>query len=579
MHSARRRPKVTQREYRSLLRQDFVSFAHRSFLELNPQNAYLHNWHIDVIAAVLERCRAAKLKRLIINVPPRSLKSHLASIAFPAYLLGHNPATRIVCASYAQDLADNLAGACRSLMSSKFYQDLFPATRLASTRQSIHDFKTTAHGCRLSTSVGGGLTGRGGDFIVIDDPLKPDEALSETQRKSVNDWYNHTLVSRLDNKATGCIVLIMQRLHEDDLVGHLSSQPGWEILAFPAIAEQDEFHTIMTPYGRASFIRRMGEALHPKREPLEILAEIRRVQGEYTFAGQYQQRPAPLGGGLVKLDWFKTYMLTDCPQAFEMVFQSWDTANKTGERNDYSVCTTWGVSQKRLYLLDLLRLRLDYPALRRLVKSHAESFGVTNILIEDKASGTQLIQDLQADGVYSTTRYESPLDKVSRMSTASSMIENGFVHLPERADWLEAYRHEISVFPNGQYDDQVDSTSQALDWAKRGMLGFWFLEQMREEFHKLNGSIPTIDWGGEARKSSAETKKNNSASACPECGNRNLSRWLVEGITGDKQESCACGWSQVIARPCNSPSESPLPTAAKPSFATSSLNGAGLFPF
>ena len=166
---------------------------------------------------------------------------------------------------------------------------------------------TTERGFRLATSVGGVLTGRGADFIIIDDPLKPDEALSETQRKAVNEWYDHTLISRLNNKRDGCIILIMQRLHEDDLVGHVLQQGDWRVLKFPAIAEENETHVIQTPYGRKVFHRKEGEALHPEREPLEVLAQIREIQGEYNFAGQYQQAPAPLGGGMVNAEWFKTY--------------------------------------------------------------------------------------------------------------------------------------------------------------------------------------------------------------------------------------------------------------------------------
>jgi hypothetical protein len=212
---------INSDQYASILRNDFLSFMEKSFHDLNPETTYLHNWHIDIIAAALEECRLGKLTRLIINVPPRSLKSHMASISFPAWVLAQNPAAQIICASYAQDLADKLAGDCRSLMMSQWYQELFPATRLATRRPAVHDFMTTEKGTRLATSVGGVLTGRGADFIIIDDPLKPDEALSEVQRRNVNDWYDHTLISRLNDKRTGCIILIMQRLHEDDLVGHV----------------------------------------------------------------------------------------------------------------------------------------------------------------------------------------------------------------------------------------------------------------------------------------------------------------------------------------------------------------------
>ncbi len=322
---------MTRVELQALLRLDFASFIERSFYELNPQTDYLHNWHIEVIAEALEQCRTGKLRRLIINVPPRSLKSHMASIAFPAYLLGHEPSSLIVCASYAQDLADKLAGDCRSLILSDFYRGLFPATRLAARKPALNDFMTTKKGGRLSTSVGGALMGRGGGWFIIDDPLKPDEALSETQRRAVNDWFDHTLVSRLNNKNTGCIILIMQRLHEDDLVGHVLKHGGWELLSFPAIAERDESYTVCTPFGKRTFTRRQGEALHPERESPETLNRTREIQGEYNFAGQYQQAPSPLGGGMVKISWFKTYEPNELPEEFELVFQSWDTANKSTE--------------------------------------------------------------------------------------------------------------------------------------------------------------------------------------------------------------------------------------------------------
>jgi hypothetical protein len=209
---------MNRAEYQALLRCDFGAFVERAFYELNPGTPYQHNWHIEVIAQALEQCRTGKLRRLIINVPPRSLKSHMASISFVAWLLGHNPAAQVICASYAQDLADKLAGDCRALMMAACYRDLFPRTQLAKRRSAIADFVTTKKGFRLSTSVGGVLTGRGADFIVIDDPLKPEEALSETQRTNVNNWQDHTVISRLNDKQSGCIIIIMQRLHEDDLV-------------------------------------------------------------------------------------------------------------------------------------------------------------------------------------------------------------------------------------------------------------------------------------------------------------------------------------------------------------------------
>jgi predicted phage terminase large subunit-like protein len=477
---------LTATEYRTLLRRDLYAFIERSFYELNPTTPFLHNWHIQVIAAELEACRRGETKRLIINVPPRSLKSICASVVFPAWLLGHQPSSQIICASYAQDLANKHANDCRTLLSSKWYRELFP-TSLSNQRQALQEFMTTQKGFRLTTSVGGVLTGRGADFIIIDDPLKPEEALSETQRKAVNDWYDHTLYSRLNDKRNGCIILIMQRLHEDDLVGHVQGQEPWKLIRFPAIAEQDERHVIQTPYGEKCFTRRAGEPLDAEREPLEVLNRLREAQGEYNFAGQYQQAPAPLGGGMVKTEWFKIYTPADRPSDFEMIFQSWDTANKPTELSDYSVCTTWGVKDKHAYLLHVFRKRLGYPELKRAVREQAEAFEPRTILIEDKASGTQLIQELLSEGMHAIKRYQSTMDKIMRMHSVTSTIENGFVHIPDKASWLQEYLHELATFPRGKYDDQADSTSQALDWFKReGMTSrYGLFEYYRREAERL----------------------------------------------------------------------------------------------
>src|SRR5215470_14391691 len=465
-------------ECAALLRDDFASFAARSFRELNPRTLFVANWHFELIAAKLAALRAGRLRRLIVSLPPRHLKSHLASIAFPAWCLGHDPSLQILCVSYAQELAEKLARDCRSLMLSSWYRGIF-ATRLAAHRQAVHEFVTTRQGYRLATSTGGVLTGRGADIIIIDDPLKPDEALSQARRKAGNEWFVHTLYSRLNDKRHGAIVIIMQRLHEDDLVGHVLAQEAWEVLSFPAIAEADEVHRIETIWGPRCFRRRQGEALHPEREPLETLGGIRGTLGEYNFAGQYQQSPAPLGGGLVKADWFKRYRDSDLPESFERIVQSWDTANKATELSDFSVCTTWGIKGKQLFLLGVFRRRLEYPALKRAVREQQSLYGATIVLIEDRASGTQLIQELIAEGCYAVTRYEPTLDKTMRLHAQTAMIENGFVHIPEDAPWLAEYLHELTVFPNGKHDDQADSTAQFLDWFKRPFPGQGLYELMR----------------------------------------------------------------------------------------------------
>src|SRR5215813_13052827 len=290
---------LTPAEYPMFLRQDFSTFAARCFYDLNPQTELAMNWHLEVIAAKLTAVRRGAIRRLVINLPPRSLKSLMASIAFPAWCLGHNPSAQILCVSYAQDLADKLARDCRSIMMRPWYQRLF-LTRLAPHRHAVQEFITTRQGYRLATSTGGVLTGRGADFILIDDPLKPEEALSKALRLACNEWFLNTLYSRLNDERSGAIVIIMQRLHEDDLVGYVLAQESWEVLSFPAIAEADEAHQVETIWGPRCFRRRQGEALHPDREPLETLERIRRTIGEYNFAGQFQQSPAPLGAAWSK---------------------------------------------------------------------------------------------------------------------------------------------------------------------------------------------------------------------------------------------------------------------------------------
>jgi predicted phage terminase large subunit-like protein len=461
---------LSHAEYEFILQRDLMSFIERSFYELNPQTAFSASPHIEVLASKLEACRRRKVRRLIVNLPPRSLKSHAATVAFPAYLLGRDPGSQIICASYGQDLADKHARDCRTLVSSPFYQRLFPWTRLSTEKQSVNEFTTTSQGFRMSTSIGGVLTGRGADFIILDDPLKPDDALSETRRTSVNQWYDNSLLSRLNSKETGLIVIVMQRLHQDDLVGHVLSQGDWEVLSFSAIADRDEVYVIESPLGRRLFERKCGQALQPARESLETLTTIRQTIGEYNFASQYQQNPMPLGGAMVKTDWLRRYDASSCPSTFTCVVESWDSANKAGELNDFSVCTTWGVFDGHYYLLDVFRKRLNYPDLKRAVVELARQHDADSIVIEDKASGTQLVQELQHEGaMYGIRPYKPPpgSDKILRLHTQTALFESGRVLLPVSAPWLEEYVRELTSFPGSKHDDQVDSTTQALDYLKK----------------------------------------------------------------------------------------------------------------
>ena len=457
---------INRDEYLTLLRHDFVSFMVRAFYELNPDTPLHMAPYIELMAIKLEECRLGKIRRLIINLPPRHLKSHMVSIAFVAWVLGHKASAQVICASYGQDLADKLALDTKKLMQSAMYRELFQ-TRLAADKQAVSDFMTTEQGCRMATSVGGVLTGRGADILILDDPLKPEDALSDTKRESVNRWFDSTLLSRLNDKSKGCIIVIMQRLHQDDLVGHVLEQGNWEVLSFPAIAEVDEHHVFQTALGPQVFKRKAGEALHPERESIEQLRITQKQIGEYNFSSQYQQNPIPQGGAIIKANWLMTYDELPPAENIKYRLQSWDTAVKTKEMNDHSVCTSWVVDrQDRCYLVDVFRKKLEYPDLKRAIVETAKHFRPHKILIEDKASGSSLIQDLKREGLTKVEAYQPPAgqDKIMRLNTLTHIFESGKVFLPKQAPWLADYRLELLGCPGAKHDDQVDSTTQALDF-------------------------------------------------------------------------------------------------------------------
>ena len=446
----------------AVLRNDLVAFTQRCFQTVSPGQRYFHNWHIEAVAHHLELCRARRIRRLIVTLPPRNLKSICASVAFPAFALGHDPVLRVICASFAQDLAAKHARDCRAVMESAWYRGLFPRTRINPRKNTEAEFETTARGFRLATSVGGTLTGRGGNIILIDDPMKPSEAMSEASRETVRQWYDATLSSRLDSKAEDVIVLIMQRLHVDDLVGNVLEKEDWTHLDLPAIAEAPQ----AVPIGEGRMYHRAaGEVLHPEREPMSVLENQKAVMGSQAFSAQYQQAPIPPGGALIRWAWFRSYGQAPERRAGDRVVQSWDTASKAATSNDWSACTTWLIRGTDYYLLDVLRARLEYPELRRRIVSHAGAYGASTVLIEDAGSGTHLIQDLQREGKLRPIALRPEGDKIVRMEAQSALIEAGHVLLPGSAAWLGDFQTEIMSFPYGRHDDQVDSMSQFLGWA------------------------------------------------------------------------------------------------------------------
>jgi predicted phage terminase large subunit-like protein len=373
-------------------------------------------------------------------------------------MLGHNPRLKIFGISYGNELSSKHAADFRAIVESSWYRRAFPNMRIA--RAADSDVKTTQRGYRNSTSVSAALTGMGGDMFIIDDPQKPVDAQSELLRNGVTQWFSNTLRSRLDNKETGVIIVVMQRVHLLDLTGYLTENSDeWTVLSLPAITEVDE----QIALGPDQFhVRHAGEALHPAYESLATLERLREEVGSDVFAAQYQQAPVPPGGAMIRKQWLRYYDVAPERTYRTKVIQSWDTAAKNGAQNDWSVCTTWLIHEKHFYLLDVTRGRYEYPRLRETAAALAERFKPSVIMIEDASTGIALAQELRQAGTYAVRPIPVERDKIGRLYVQQSKFEAGLVLFPKSARFLAELETELLTFPQGKTDDQVDSISQAL---------------------------------------------------------------------------------------------------------------------
>ena len=445
-----------------VLKNDLHSFVAKCFYTLNPGARYLPNWHIDAIIDRLISLEKGQINRLIINMPPRYLKSLCVNVAWTAWLLGHNPKMRIISASYSQKLSIKHALDARSVMQSGWYRRIFPQLKIRDDQNCKDKIQTSKHGLRFAASVGGTMTGEGGDFLIIDDPHNPVDIFSKSKREHALSWCEQVLMSRLNDKQKGAIVLVMQRLHEKDLSGYLLSRNQdntWAHLSFPVIATEDsQIETASNTYHR-----NRGDALHPARESKEQLRKLKSQMGSFAFAAQYQQQPIKEENGIARLvkRYDSIYNIKDL-----MIIQSWDTANKNTVSNDYSVCTTWGSDESHFYLLDVARGRWDFPRLKMEFLAMGKKWRPASILIEDKASGQQLLQESHAAQMCSVAAIRPKGDKMSRLMQIMPLLEAGRVFLPNSASWLVEFEDELNLFPSSRHDDQVDSMVQYLNWAK-----------------------------------------------------------------------------------------------------------------
>ncbi len=454
-----------------LLRHDLTAFTAKTFELLHPGSALEPAWHVEAMTHALGEVYSGRTRRLLITVPPRHLKTICSSVAFCAWTLGKRPDLKFLVASYGDALARRTARDFRTVMQSPLYRRLFPHIE-ARLQDNELEFLTNQNGGRRAVSRGGALTGFGADIIIVDDIMKADDCRSATERQQVKDFYEGTLYSRLNDKREGRIIVVQQRLHEDDLPGYLLEKGGFVHLNLPSISTVERTYALS--FGRAKVVE-PGAVLNPARESQAELDDLRASMGGPNFAAQYLQDPASGHSDSFKWSSIRTYDDPPDLSACELVVQSWDTASKISEHNDFSACSTWGFHDGVWKLLDVIRGRWEYPDLYDLAHAHRKRWGAKRVLIEQSSSGTPLYQDLRRDLIKATNpRFEPPwmvigytplVSKAVRLATQTVRFEQGEFLFPVAAPFLDDLKREMVMFGHAKHDDQVDSITQFVAWA------------------------------------------------------------------------------------------------------------------
>jgi predicted phage terminase large subunit-like protein len=406
--------------------------------------------HVKLMIFKIEQLLRGRIRRLAIVAPPRHGKSNLSSVLLPAYFLGRNPTESVITASYSGELSETWGRKVRNIVGSPLFGSIFPNCRMSPDSAAAHRFSTTRGGEYNALGTGGAMTGKGASLLILDDLIRDsDEARSEVTCTSIIEWLQSTALTRLT--ASGKVLAIATRWSERDPMGFLLRQRGWEVLHLPAVSNGD---------GDA-LDRPAGTPLWESRFPLPVLQSIREAVGANVWNCLYQGDPIAAQGSVFKRSWLKHY--AEAPTKFKKIVQSWDTAFKAGATNDFSVCSTWGVTETHFYLLDLWRNRVEFPALKRAFVEQAERWCPSEILIEDKSSGQSLIQELKTSTNFPVIPIKVDSDKTSRASAVTGFFESGRVLFPKEAEWLQTVEDELCAFPRGAHDDCVDSISQALN--------------------------------------------------------------------------------------------------------------------
>lgn len=449
---------------RAMQRKSLYQFVGKAFEVLNPAERFVPNWHIEAMCFELERVARGENVRLLITVPPRHAKTICTSIALPAWMLGHNPSIKVIAATYGQALSSpNFRALCR-VMQSDWYRELFPQTVFGVAGSTL---STTSGGNFIATSVDGAVTGFGADLIIADDLMKAGEATSPTERDRAWDFFQQSLLTRFNDRNTGRIVAIQQRLHEDDPAGRMIESGTFFNLNLPAISEEAQ-RVQLAP--NRFHDRRKDDVLFPQRQSRETLHRTKLEQGSHNFSAQYQQNPVAPGSS--RLDWSK-WQAREFPDLdeFQLVVQSWDTGMSAEPTSDFSACTTWGFYEREWYLLDVFRQRMDFSDLKQRVLHMRKQWKADFIIVESAATGKPLIRALHIEHDLRSVvlPYIPKLEKLIRFETQVARLDDTPHILPIEATWLPEFKREIMAFPNGKHDDMVDSMTQFLHWT--GMRG------------------------------------------------------------------------------------------------------------
>lgn len=451
---------------------DLAAFVKKSWSILHPTRPLIWSWHFDLLCEYLTAVNQRKFTRLIVNVPPRTAKTTIATICFPCWIWASNPGHNFLSASYSLDLSTEHSIMRRNLLQSGWYRRMWgDKFGLAGDRNQVGQFMNDQRGQMIATSVGATTMGRGCDVAILDDPLSADQALSDAERKTANDWIDNTLRSRLNDPASGAIVVIMQRLHQLDCTGFLLEQePGvWSHLRIPLIAEEDERWVF--PLSGKVVERKCGEVLLPERFPPATVEEKR--SRRLPFAGQYQQRPAPLEGNLIKRGDARYYGGIDprtgqpderLPTSFDLRVISADCAFKNLATSDYVAICVIGIKGRKRFVLNVINKHLDAAATEAEIRRQRELYGPVNaVLIEDRANGPAVVQRLKIN-VPGVVEINPAGGKIARMFAAAPEWQAGDWYVDRNAAWTEPFLEQITSFPNSAHDDMADAMSQAACW-------------------------------------------------------------------------------------------------------------------